>query len=113
MSSTGSREETRMSRFAGEAFRTMAPMISGRRSLSEIAPDLFDEPSRRGALEPGDVVLILQQHAERIVDRLGIEGEGVEFDQRPHPVERLGNARRLEKLHAPQRLDEADHLPRQ
>src|SRR2546428_48558 len=64
----------------------------------------------RDALE---VVAVLEQHAERVVHRLGIERDAVERHQAVRPVDGLGDARQLEELGLAQALHESDHLLRQ
>ena len=66
------------------------------------------EPCRRC-----DVVLVFQQHAQRVVDRLGIEVERVQLRQRRRPVDGLGDARQLEEVELAQLLHEAHDLARQ
>ena len=50
------------------------------------------------ALHRLDVVLVFQQHAERVGDERRIERHGVELHQRRRPVERFGDAGRLEQV---------------
>src|SRR5258708_32733651 len=45
-----------------------------------------------------EVVAVLEEHAERVVHRLGVERDAVERDQAVHPVDGLGDAGQLEKL---------------
>src|SRR5689334_2300222 len=47
-----------------------------------------------GAFEARDVVLIFEQHAERVGDGRGIERHHVKFGERARPIESLGDARR-------------------
>ena len=75
--------------------------------------DLGDDPRRDLGLERADVVLVLEQHAQRVGHRLRIERDAVERDQRLGPVERLGDARRLEQVHRAQPLRERDDLARE
>ena len=72
-----------------------------------------DEPRGDLGTERADVVLVLEQHAQRVGDRLRIERDAVERDQRLGPVERLGDARRLEEVHRAQPLREGDDLARE
>src|SRR5215217_6759869 len=65
------------------------------------------------ALQALDVVLVLQQHTQRVVDGLGIEVERVQLRQSRRPVDRFGDARRLEQVELAQLLDEAHDLARQ
>src|SRR5690242_5094793 len=44
---------------------------------------------QRGSLAAADlrdIVLVFQQHADGVIDRLGIEGDTIELDQRFRPV---------------------------
>ena len=61
---------------------------------------------RLGALDPCDVVLILEQHAERIGHGRGIERHDIELGQCGRPVERFRDTRRLEQVQPAQRLNE-------
>ncbi len=72
-----------------------------------------DQPRRDLGRDRADVVLVLEQRAQRVGDRLGIERDAIERDQRLGPVERLGDARRLEQVHRAQALRERDDLARQ
>src|SRR3954471_16407118 len=77
---------------------------------AQLGLHLIEQLLDLAAFEPRDVVLILQQHAERVGHGRRIERHGVEFGQRCRPVERLGDAWRLEQILLAQRLHEADHL---
>src|SRR5258708_18622565 len=48
---------------------------------------LKQQIGRLAAADARDVVLVFEQHAQGIVDRLGIEGDLVELDQRLGPVD--------------------------
>ena len=63
--------------------------------------------------ERADVVLVLEQHARGVGDRLRVERDPIERDQRLGPVERLGDAGRLEQIHRAQPLHERDDLARE
>src|SRR6516165_1127612 len=52
----------------------------------ELVLHLLQQAGCLAAADAGDVVLIFQQHAQRVVDCLGIEGDLVELDQRLGPV---------------------------
>ena len=85
------------------------------RALSDLQPAklgarLLDQRLRFRALDLGDVVLIFEQHAERVGDLRRIEGDRVEFGQRRRPVQRFGDAGRLEQVLLAQALDEGDEL---
>src|SRR5262245_38308210 len=61
--------------------RNMSSSFATRRRRSgrrELCPYLGKDPRRFAALHARDVVLVLEQRAERVVDRLGIEGERIE-----------------------------------
>src|SRR5438034_478897 len=54
------------------------------------------------------IVLVFEQHAERIGDRLRIERDAVEREQRLGPIQRFGDAWRLEQIHRAKALRERD-----
>ena len=58
------------------------------------------------ALHLGDVVAVLEQHAERVVHVVGREADRVQRDQRIGPVDRLGDAGRLEEVERAHALHE-------
>src|SRR4051812_33004693 len=60
----------------------------GRLRLGRDARGLFSDDALH-------VVLVLEEHAERVVHRLRVEGDLVERDHRVGPVDRLGDARQL------------------
>src|SRR5262249_9418160 len=74
---------------------------------------LIEDIGRLGAADLGDVVLVLEKHAQGIVDRLWIERYAIELQERLGPVDRFGDARQLEEVALPQLLYEAHDLPRQ
>ena len=57
-----------------------------------------------------NVILILEQHAERVFDDGQIKLVRVERHQRLGPVERLGDAGHFVEFHPAQALDELDQL---
>ncbi len=59
-----------------------------------------------GAVEPGNIVLVLEQYTERVRHRCRIEGDHIKLGQRGSPVQRLGHARRFEQVFLAQRLHE-------
>jgi hypothetical protein len=61
----------------------------------------------------GNIVLVLQQDAERIGDHRRIERDRVEFDQRGGPIEGFGDAGRLEQILPAQRLHHVHDFGRQ
>src|SRR5471030_2723658 len=79
---------------------------SAQRLGGDVGLHLAQDVGRLRALQALDVVLVLQQDAQRIVDALGIEVEGVEFRQRRRPVDRFGDARRLEEVELAKLLHE-------
>ena len=81
-----------------------------RRPLGQVGLDLRQDGRRLAALHPGDVVLIFEQHPERVVDGLGVETDPVQLHQRPRPVDGLRHTGQLKEVHAPQPLDESDDL---
>src|SRR4051812_16246480 len=83
-------------------------MGSGQFSL-----DLSEDAVGLAALDSGDIVLVFQQGAESVVDRVGVQFQPVELGQRLRPVQRFRHTRQLEQVHAAQLLDEPDDLLRQ
>src|SRR3546814_1036501 len=79
----------------------------------DLGPDLVEDFRGFAALDAGDVVLVFQEDAERVVDGLRVEDERVELHQRLGPIDRLGDAGQLEQVHAAQLLHEAHDLARQ
>src|SRR5215471_12708512 len=98
------------------ALRATLPEVGEGEESSFRRPQLraqtVDQLLRLGAFDAGDIVLVLEQHAERVRYRRGVERDRVEFGERACPVERLGNAGRLEQIMAAQRLDEMDDFLR-
>src|SRR6516165_5496678 len=88
-------------------------ICSGRSRRRNFGLDLLQEPSGFAAVQPRDVVLVFEQHAEGVVDRMRRQLEHVELHQRLGPVDRLGDARQFEQIHAAQFLDKTDDLARQ
>src|SRR5580704_13778723 len=79
----------------------------------DLGLDLLQEARRLAALHPGDVILVFQQDAQGVVDRLRRQFQGVELHQGLGPVDRLGDAGQFEQIHPAQFLDEFDDLARQ
>src|SRR5260221_12822365 len=81
--------------------------IAGR---GELRLDLGEQAQRLAALDLPDVVLVFQQHAERVVDRVRGQRQHVELHQGLSPVDRLGDARQFEEIGRAQLLHEGDDL---
>ena len=64
-------------------------------------------------VDPDDVVLVLEEHAEGVDHGIAVERLLVERGERRRPVERLGHPGILEQALPPEPLDEGDHLPGQ
>ncbi len=77
------------------------------------AAHFFEQPRCLATLHARDVVLVLQQHAERVLDHRGVEHQGVELHQSARPLDGLGDARLLVQLHLAQPLHEGDDLLRE
>src|SRR5215813_6941311 len=92
------------------AYRYRSP---GSARRGQFRLDLIEDIGRLGAADLGDVVLVLEQHAQGVVDGLRVERDAIELKDRLCPVDGLGDARQLEEIALPQLLDEAHHLPRQ
>src|SRR5262245_16401055 len=73
---------------------TAAPLLC----RGELLLHLGEQALRLRALDLGDVVLVFEQHAQRVVDRLGRQRQHVELRERMGPVDGLGDARQLEEL---------------
>src|SRR5436190_2245880 len=82
----------------------------GRRGAARRRLQLGEQLGDVAALHLGDVVAVLQEHAERVADVVGREAERVQRDQRVAPVDRLGDAGRLEEVERSQPLHEGDDL---
>src|SRR5262245_37156889 len=74
------------------------------------AADEFLEPRAFLAADGLQILLVLDQDAERLVDDRWLELGAVERDEGCHPVERLRDAGLLVKLRRPQLLDERRRL---
>src|SRR5215831_145792 len=59
------------------------------RGGGELGLHLVEDVGGLAAADLGDIVLVLQQHAQSVVDRLRIECDAVELDQRVRPVDGL------------------------
>src|SRR4051812_12483806 len=78
----------------------------GRRSALILGGRVLDHLLQGVALHPRDIVLILEQRAQRVADHFGGEAARVELGQRGRPVQRLGDSRRLVEILVAQRLHE-------
>ena len=74
---------------------------------------LIEDAGGFAAVQAGDVVLVFEQHAQGVVDRVRRQLEYVELHQGFGPVDRLGDAGKLEEIHRAQPLHKADDLARQ
>src|SRR4051812_29434285 len=75
---------------SSEAVVTSAAIVSP--LGCELLLDFAQDARCLGTTDLGDIVLIFEQGAERIVDRRRIERHAVELDQRLRPVDRLSHA---------------------
>ena len=92
---------------------TRASRHARRRRGADLVLDLVENALGFRAFHAHDVILVFEQHAQRVVDRLRIKRDAVELMQRRHPVERFGNPRRLEQIATAQRLHKGHDLARQ
>src|SRR5262245_21254205 len=67
-----------------------------------------EESLRKGAANPLDVVVMLEQEAERGSDHVWVEVLGPQMRHRLGTVDGLGDAWELRQVFAPQALDEFD-----
>src|ERR1700735_1363919 len=77
---------------------------------AKLGAGFLDQRLRLCTLYLGNIVLIFQQDAQRIGDLRRVERHRIELGQRGRPVERLGDARRLEQVLFAQTLNERDKL---
>src|SRR5262249_59388086 len=70
----------------------------------------FDERGEVALREIPDVVVVLEDAAERARDDLRVQRVLVELDERLRPVDRLGHAGSLQETPSAERLDEARDL---
>src|SRR5277367_3240784 len=75
---------------------------------AKLGARLLYQRLRLCALDLCDIVLIFQQDAERIGNLRRVERHRIELGQRGRPVERFGDARRLEQVLFAQTLNEGD-----
>src|SRR5690606_36885143 len=98
-------------------FSAIRPAIagaSGRMTLEDpLGAQLLEDCRAGPGVDARDVVLVLEQLAERVGDRLRVERQRVERDERVGPVDGLGHPGRLEEIERAGALHEADHLLRE
>src|SRR6185437_4103349 len=75
--------------------------------------DSFEDPRGLGTPDARDIVLVLQEDAERVIDGLLVERRAIEREQRAPPFDRFREARNLVEIDAAQVVNELDNLPRQ
>src|SRR5689334_1084278 len=109
MTFSSSRPPPGLSEGLAEAF--MVFRRSARRS--EFGAHLLEDPGRLAALNFRDVVLVLEQHAQRVVDCFRREREHVQLGKCMRPVDGLGNAGKLEEVGGAELLYESHDLARQ
>src|SRR5512143_2595433 len=81
------------------SFRGATNLVLARRVLQHLLQGV--------ALHPRDIVLVLQERAQRVADHLRGQRAGIELGERGRPVDGLGHARRLVEILVAQSLDEA------
>src|SRR2546428_13470562 len=69
---------------------------------------LRHEPREHLPTHAADILLVLQEDAERAVQRLETEIRGAERTERRRPIERFRDAGLLEEIAAPKRLHDGD-----
>ena len=97
---------------SGSGAGTRVPVI-GRLGRAPVRPrrgELVDVGGGGRAADPADVLLVLEEHAERLVDEVRRQLAGAEGQERGRPVERLGHPGHLGQVGRPQAADEADDL---
>src|SRR5207245_1884791 len=75
--------------------RSSPYMIRSRPGGGGLGFDLLQQTSGFAAMQPGNVVLVFEQHPQGVVDRVRVEFEHVELHQRLGPIDRLGDAGEL------------------
>src|SRR5690349_21579205 len=73
----------------------------------------LDQGRRRIAADAIDILLILQNHTQRILDGVSRELSRAECQQRARPIQRFGHSRRFEEIDFAQSLREAADLQAQ
>src|SRR6516225_3500633 len=75
--------------------------------------DLLEYAGGLATVQSGDVVLVFEQHTQGVVDRMRVQLEHIELHQGVGPVDRLGDAGKLEQVHCAKLLHKTDDLARQ
>src|ERR1700751_4763128 len=96
-----------------EMGRLGSPVTISRLRPGGLGLDLIEDAGGFAAMQAGDVVLIFEQHAQRVVDRVRRKFQYIELHQGFGPVDRLGDAGELEEIHRAQSMPKADELARQ
>jgi hypothetical protein len=73
-------------------------------------PTLLQDCSRSSRSHRGDVLLVLEQHAKRLLNLRCLQLLRAQGGKRRGPVQGLGDARRLGEVRGPEPLHEADDL---
>src|SRR4051812_5238840 len=84
-----------------------------RTKWATLAASVTGERLRGATRDPGEVVLVLQQHAERGLDGRRVELDRAECDEGVAPVEGFGDPGQLEQVGRAQLLNERDDLAAQ
>src|SRR6202047_4886526 len=74
---------------------------------------LIEDAGCFAAVQAGDVVLVFEQHAQGVVDRVRGQFQYIKLHQSFGPVDRLGDAGELEEIHRAQPLHKAHALARE
>src|SRR6185437_3091834 len=75
--------------------------------------DPLEDPRGLGVSHPGEIVLVFQEHSQRVVDRLRVKRRSIEGEQRASPFYGLRQPRQLVELETAQVANELDDLPGQ
>src|SRR5262249_22375482 len=100
----------RKNRSKGGGKKSMHDSVARLLRRAELRAHLVDELLRLCPFNARDIVLIFEQHAKRVGNGQGIERRDVELGERGSPVERLGDAGRLEQILLAQCLHEMHDL---
>src|SRR3989441_946233 len=69
---------------------------------------LLEKAWQRGLADVAQILLVLEEHAERPVEDVAVELARLERDERERPIQGLGHAGPFEQVVAAQRLDDRD-----